>query len=622
MFNDKYLISNLRYLKNEKHLYLSGGFLDIFTDTNLTEYQKALNATQATQLPFKLTSGGFLKSIQINDNNNKFKISLDKFLNAMLFKNFINNSSEDNILKDSHSFGEYVIGRVGGNLKNYFRSKLPKEFNLFDGYLLTEIITDNYYFYSINNVLNSGFYYNSNFSLEYSRSLLDLNNFLESIKFNVNKNNVVQCGMTGLYFHKFNCLSFYDSVIDDSINFNTALKVLENPKYNLIKFFNLTNKIKFIHKFYVENISGQEMYNVGGTCLSVTNTKKSVKHLPRIRYVPELKTAIFNDDSYFKDKNYLSKFAPAKNKLRDYSDNVLNLLDTVVLPTENKATAQTYGLEIECFSLPKAPINIKELIEEKYLLGTAICKSDGSIGHNGIEIVTVPMSFEFIKNTDYFFNFYKNVGGFLGSFSRNSTGVHIHIGRKFLTTLQQAKIVDFINNSMNFDYLIKIAGRDFVNDNSNTYARPLFKDHSIKDVADYIKSRSSADKYNAVNINHRDTIEIRIFKGNVKPEVLYRYVEFTDALVNFVKNVSLETNQYFKFLEFVESHRAVYPILFEFNKFNFSKSKSSTGEIKYKTSFSKGYIKLLESRNIKYKPTQFKLVSDVKLAKVRKARNS
>ena len=622
MFNDKYLISNLRYLKNEKHLYLSGGFLDIFTDTNLTEYQKALNATQATQLPFKLNTGGFLKSIQINDNNNKFKISLDKFLNAMFFKNLINNSSEDNILKDSHSFGEYVFGRVGGNLKNYFRSKLPKEFNLFDGYLLTEIITDNFYFYSINNVLNSGFYYNSNFSLDYSRSLLDLNNFLESIKFNVNKNNVVQCGMTGLYFHKFNCLSFYDSVIDDSINFNTALKVLQNPKYNLIKFFNLTNKIKFIHKYYVENISGQEMFNVGGTCLSVTNTKKSVKHLPKIRYVPELKTAIFNDDSYFKDKNYLSKFAPAKNKLRDYSDNVLNLLDAVVLPTENKATAQTYGLEIECFSLPKAPINIKELIEEKYLLGTAICKSDGSIGHNGIEIVTVPMSFEFIKNTDYFFNFYKNVGGFLGSFSRNSTGVHIHIGRKFLTTLQQAKIVDFINNSMNFDYLIKIAGRDFVNDNSNSYARPLFKDHSIKDVADYIKSRSSADKYNAVNINHRDTIEIRIFKGNVKPEVLYRYVEFTDALVNFVKNVSLETNQYYKFLEFVESHKAVYPILFEFNKFNFSKSKSSTGEIKYKTSFSKGYIKLLESRNIKYKPTQFKLVSDVKLAKVRKARNS
>jgi hypothetical protein len=364
------------------------------------------------------------------------------------------------------------------------------------------------------------------------------------------------------------------------------------------------------------------MSNIGGTCLRVTNTRKSVNHLSTIRYIPELKTALFSDDKYFKDKNYLNKFAPAKNKLRDYSDNVLNLLDTVVLPTENKATAQTYGLEIECFSLPKAPINIKELIEEKYLLGTAICKSDGSIGHNGIEIVTVPMSFEYIKKTDYFFNFYKNVEGALGSFSRNSTGIHIHIGRKFLTTLQQAKIVDFINNSMNFDYLIKIAGRDFVNDNSNTYARPLFKDHSIKDVADYIKSRSSADKYNAVNINHRETIEIRIFKGNVKPEVLYRYIEFADALVNFVKNVSLETNQYFKFLEFVESHKAVYPILFEFNKFNFSKSKSITGEIKYKTSFSKGYIKLLESRNIKYKPTQFKLVSEVKLAKVRKARNT
>ena len=622
MFSDKYLISNLRFLKNEKHLYLSGTFLDIFTDTNLTEYTKAINCSHLTQLPFKLNTSGFLKSITIEDNNNKFKISLDKFLNAMFFKHLINNSSEDNILKDSHCFGEYVLGRIGGNLKNYFRSKLPKEFNLFDGYLLTEIITDSYNFYSINNLLNSKFYHNNNFSLDYSRSLLDLNNFLETIKFNVNKNNVVQCGMTGLYFHKFNCLSFYDSVIDDSINFNTALKILESPKYNLIKFFNLTNKIKYIHKYYVENISGQAISNIGGTCLRVINSIKTVNQLPTIRYIPELKTALFSDDKYFKDKNYLSKFSSAKNKLRDYSDNVLNVLDTVVLPTENKATAQTYGLEIECYSLPKAPINIKELIEEKYLLGTAICKSDGSIGHNGIEIVTVPMSFEYIKKTDYFFNFYKNVEGALGSFSRNSTGVHIHIGRKFLTTLQQAKIVDFINNSMNFDYLIKIAGRDFVNDNSNTYARPLFKDFSIKDVADYIKSRSSSDKYNAVNINHRETIEIRIFKGNVKPEVLYRYIEFTDALVNFVKNVSLETNQYFKFIEFVESHKAVYPILYEFNKFNFSKSKSSTGEIKYKTSFSKGYIKLLESRNIKYKPTQFKFVSEVKLNKVRKARNA
>ena len=35
---DKYIISNLRFLKNEKNLYLKKSFSDIFTDTNLDSF--------------------------------------------------------------------------------------------------------------------------------------------------------------------------------------------------------------------------------------------------------------------------------------------------------------------------------------------------------------------------------------------------------------------------------------------------------------------------------------------------------------------------------------------------------------------------------------------------------
>ena len=68
------------------------------------------------------------------------------------------------------------------------------------------------------------------------------------------------------------------------------------------------------------------------------------------------------------------------------------------------------------------------------------------------------MSFNYIKNNNLFYKFYNQVKDYLGSYSRNSTGVHIHISRDTLTKLQILRIISFINNEMNFNYLARYAG--------------------------------------------------------------------------------------------------------------------------------------------------------------------
>jgi hypothetical protein len=111
---------------------------------------------------------------------------------------------------------------------------------------------------------------------------------------------------------------------------------------------------------------------------------------------------------------------------------------------------------------------------------------------------------------------------------------------------------------------------------------------------------------------------LRIFKGNIRPDIISRYIEFTDCLVNFVKNTEYKVNEYISFMEFVDSKKDVYPFLYAYNQ----KEIISNGKKEFK-SLANGYkfLKLLDKRNIKFKPIKFEFVETVKLPKVRKSRS-
>lgn len=620
---DKYIISNLRFLKNEKHLYLKKSFTDIFTDTNSDSFYNTLHnyKNDGRQIFFETLFNDKFYTISdiVNAKNNNLEISVSlyDYLNSIIIKSFFNQLPE-NFASKNMSFYQCFFSFQTNNFTNHLISKSFRNINLFDclciaDYKLTKGI------YSFNQKFYLSFLVNHQFNLDLLHNIFnDIENLLIDLNFDTLKNcNVYKCCLTGFYFHKNNLLSFYDTDNKD----NALKKFKPDNKYNLNRFYKFNNK-NYVYRYFVANITNQIVPYSSETYLrcDLSNSIDNVIRVPDIKFIKFLNTAIFCDDSYFKTTNYLTKFKSNNNKLRSCYDDVLKVLDKLYFKDEDKKKTQLYGIEIETFSIPdKAPDTIIKDIEENYLKGHAICKSDGSIGDNGIEIVSTAMSFNYIKNNNLFYKFYNQIKDYLGSYSRNSTGVHIHISRDTLTKLQILRIISFINNEMNFNYLARIAGREFFN---NQYSETIFKNKDVLELNKYFKDYNNLiyqAKYSAVNLSKKSTVELRIFKGNIRFDVLNRYLEFTDCLINFVKNTKISLNDYVSFIQFVDKNKNNYPYLYAFNQVEIV--KNGIKEFKGLTTGYK-FIKLLDKRKITYKPLRFELLENIKLPKVRKPRQA
>ena len=622
---DKYIISNLRYLKNEKNYYLKNNYSDIFTDINTTDFYNTLQSykNDGRQLFFEnFLDNDFLSVNEIcnqKEKNYKISVSLSDYINSIILKAFLNQLPNYSSLKNyNNSFMNCFFTYQTNDFQRYLQNKSVNDLNLLDclficDYKLVKGIQ------GFNHKFYLSFLVNHQNCLEIFKLILsDVENLLKDLNFDTLKNcNVYKCCLTGFYFHKNNLISFYNT--DNRLN--TLEKFKDDNKYNLKRFYKFDEQ-NYIYKYYVSNVEKQLIPYSSNFFLKLdlSDVLDNLKPVPDIKYIKFLNTAIFSDDSYFKTTNYLTKFKSNNNKLRSCYDDVLKVLDKLYFLDENKKTTQMYGIEIETFTIQdKAPPTIIKDLEENYLRGQALCKSDGSIGSNGIEIVTTAMSFNYIKNYDLFYNFYNNIKEYLGSYSRQETGVHIHISRDTLTKLQILRIVSFINNEMNFNYISRIAGREFFN---NHYCEAIFKNKSVLELDTYFKNYPNliySAKYSAVNLSKKSTVELRIFKGNIRFDVLNRYVEFTDCLINFVKNTPVSYNCYVKFLKFVDDNKKKYPFLYSFNQVEIVKNGRKDFR-NLKNGY--GFIKSLEKRNINFKPVKFELLENIKLPKVRKPRQA
>lgn len=184
--------------------------------------------------------------------------------------------------------------------------------------------------------------------------------------------------------------------------------------------------------------------------------------------------------------------------------------------------------------------------------GFAILKSDGSLDE-GFEIVSAPASIA-VHREQWTERFYgkKFLKG-LRSWDTTTCGLHIHISRKPISKLTQAKIVGFCNIPENRVWMEKLAGR-----NDCYYAK--FKD--VEQLGRQWKYQS--DRYRVVNVDNEATLEFRIFKGSLRPERLWRALEFVHSLVKFCEQASVEGLQASKYLEWLGKRKKEYPALAEF----------------------------------------------------------
>jgi hypothetical protein len=171
-------------------------------------------------------------------------------------------------------------------------------------------------------------------------------------------------------------------------------------------------------------------------------------------------------------------------------------------------------------------------------------EEDGSLSH-GFEIITQPMGL------DSHYQFWewltdKNLTRDLRSHDTSTCGLHIHINRDNIKDLQINKMCVFIHSPDNRNLIKAIARR---------YGVGYASMHDKKLGTAHHASRGD-QRYEAVNLTNRRTIEMRIFKGTLKHESMLAAIEFTNALIKFTAPASpagFMLNSY-RFMDYINSN--------------------------------------------------------------------
>ena len=175
-----------------------------------------------------------------------------------------------------------------------------------------------------------------------------------------------------------------------------------------------------------------------------------------------------------------------------------------------------------------------------------LCKRDGSLDEDyGFELVSTNCTFDYHKN--YFWNeFFKlNPNTMVKAYHGKSCGIHIHFSREAFTDNQLRRLNCFYNNPQNRCLIEELAGRE-----ANGYCHF----NSYIEFNSSIKTYGSDNKYRVINFNNTDTVEVRIFRSNIKKISFFRYLEFVHTVNLWIrsnqKNNSdnLHHNDYFDWL--------------------------------------------------------------------------
>jgi hypothetical protein len=239
-------------------------------------------------------------------------------------------------------------------------------------------------------------------------------------------------------------------------------------------------------------------------------------------------------------------YAPQSKILRSYHS-AKNRDSYKLIPSPfTQVTGRYMGLELEVEVSDRGGRNRNDIIEQLHAhlnddeIGSRVWfEEDGSLSH-GFEIISNPMGLDTHTEFWQWLNDDSLVKG-LRSHDTSTCGLHIHINKSALTTMQIDKMNVFINHPDNSELIQKVSRRY-----STGYARIGQKTLG--------KAHHSHERYEAFNITNTKTVELRIFKGTLKYTSLMAALEFANALVNFTAPASpagfrLDSKTFMKFID-------------------------------------------------------------------------
>lgn len=242
-----------------------------------------------------------------------------------------------------------------------------------------------------------------------------------------------------------------------------------------------------------------------------------------------------------------------------------------VFYSNSKETPIWMGLELEVNTTIESSSEVTSVIKDiaaSHFGQDCLIKSDASTGDYGFEIVTIPATLNYLKETIkkglFDTDLYKRIK------STPRCGIHVHITKEAFTQLSFGKFIAFINNPNNSKFIRDIAGREENKycmawklnskgkaDTSPSIGARVIKDSCgvsrVSDAKDHWKNRSTGNfTRGTVHVGKKHTIEVRIFKSSTSMANIFRKLEFCHALTKFVNSgVSIQKLNIQTFLEFV-----------------------------------------------------------------------
>jgi hypothetical protein len=190
-----------------------------------------------------------------------------------------------------------------------------------------------------------------------------------------------------------------------------------------------------------------------------------------------------------------------------------------------------------------------------------LLKEDGSV-HNGFEICTVPMLI------DEHYRIWKEdfeERDFHSRMSQHGSrcGMHIHLNKPSVTKIGLGRLIFLVyGQQSNVRFTKLIAERS-----PNTY----WKTHpqNIKDITNHSYrvdryKRRSYDKFEAINLDHDDSIEFRMFRSDTSSDAIFKGLEYVAACREFCNNEIFIRPHWYNFVDWVFKNKTTYPHLTAF----------------------------------------------------------
>lgn len=215
--------------------------------------------------------------------------------------------------------------------------------------------------------------------------------------------------------------------------------------------------------------------------------------------------------------------------------------DPKMLRQHEADVGRFFGLELE-LSFEEEWERTKFLFElsktQFYKEKNVYCKSDGSISNYGVEVVTHPMTQDFIFENAGFLAFadvlyrYGHVNA--------SCGGHIHTNRNVLRADTDTKICYLFNK-----YPSVCENKSDREDYDDLYqwASPRYDFTKTKtnDFYYFLENADFDERYRALNLKNRNTIEFRIFSGTTDLDTIMSRIEWIEKLITLVETKDIET---------------------------------------------------------------------------------